>query len=87
MRTTLRAAELAPSDRAAWTVLAIHAAFVVFGSLAMVTILAGDFPSLLQGPYTAEVFRLSWKYTGPTYVVVGCLAALVHSWPDRKSVV
>ena len=79
--TTPRAAALAPSDRAAWTVLAIHAAFVVFGSLAMVTILAGDFPSLLQGPYTAEVFRLSWKYTGPTYVVVGCLAALVHSWP------
>ena len=31
--TTPRAAALAPSDRAAWTVLAIHAAFVVFGSL------------------------------------------------------
>ncbi len=68
-------------DRAAWVVLAIHASLVLFGTLAMVTILAGDFPSLLQGPYTAEVFRLSWKFTGPAYVVLGCIAALVHSIP------
>ena len=68
-------------DRTAWVVLAIHASIVLFGTLAMVTILAGDFPVFLQGPYTAEVFRWSWKFTGPAYVVLGCLAALVHSAP------
>ena len=71
----------ARADRAAWLVLAAHGAFVAFGTIAMVTILAGEFPTFLQTPYTAQVFRLSWTYTGPTLVVLGCLAALLHAWP------
>ncbi|MBI3793086.1 MAG: carotenoid biosynthesis protein [Gemmatimonadetes bacterium] len=67
--------------RAAWVVLAVHASFVVFGTAALVTILAGEFPTVLQTPYTAEIFRLSWKFTGPTLVVLGALAALLHSMP------
>lgn len=71
----------AASERAAWLVLAVHAAFVLFGTAALVTILAGEFPTYLQTPYTADVFRLSWKFTGPTLVVLGALAALLHSVP------
>jgi putative membrane protein len=71
----------ARADRAGWIVLAAHASFVFFGTLALVTILAGEFPTFMQTPYTAEVFRLSWKFTGPTLVVLGCVAAILHSVP------
>ncbi len=69
------------TERAGWVVLAVHGSFVVFGTLALVTILAGEFPTFMQTPYTAEVFRLSWKFTGPTLVVLGCVAAVLHSIP------
>lgn len=69
------------TERAGWLVLCVHASFVLFGTLALVTILAGEFPTFMQTPYTAEIFRLSWKFTGPTLVVLGCAAAILHSIP------
>ncbi len=69
------------TDRAGWIVLGVHATFVFFGTLALVTILAGEFPTFMKTAYTADVFRLSWKFTGPTLVVLGCLAAILHSVP------
>jgi putative membrane protein len=68
-------------DRTAWYFLLAHGAFVCFGTAAFVTILAGTFPTLMQSPYTAKVYELSFKIAGPSTVYLGALAAIAHSWP------
>jgi putative membrane protein len=35
----------------------------------------------MQGPYTQSVYEFGWKYSGQVYIVLGMLAALVHSAP------
>lgn len=56
-----------------------HIALISFSTLAMVTVLNGP-----PGPWLAEepnatVMRVAWKFSGPTYVVLGALAALAHA--------
>jgi len=56
-----------------------HLALIAFSTLAMVTVLNGP-----PGPWLAEepnatVMRVAWKYSGPTYVVLGALAAIAHA--------
>jgi uncharacterized membrane protein len=70
-----------PLDRAANGLLAGHLALILFSTAAMVTILAGDFPSFMQGPYTMRVYELGWKYSGQVYILLGTFAALLHSAP------
>lgn len=72
-----------PLDKAAQGLLWGHLALIAFATAAMVTILAGDgnFPVLLQGPYTATVYELGWRYSGQVYILLGTLAALLHSAP------
>lgn len=70
-----------PFDRAANGMLAGHLALIVFSTLAMVTILAGEFPSFMQGPYTQKVYEWGWAYSGQIYILLGCFAALAHSAP------
>jgi uncharacterized membrane protein len=65
--------------RAARILLGGHVGLVLFSTLAMVTILAGEFPTWMQGPYTATVYTLGWKYSGQVYVVLGALAVLLFS--------
>ncbi len=65
--------------RAARALLAGHVGLVLFSTLAMVTILAGAFPTWMQGPYTATVYTLGWRYSGQLYVVLGALAVLLFS--------
>ncbi len=74
-------AEGYPFDRAAHAMLAGHLALIVFSTLAMVTILAGEFPTFMQGPYTQKVYELGWAYSGQVYILLGTLAALAHSAP------
>jgi putative membrane protein len=62
-------------------VFSAHVVLIVFATAAMVTILAGGFPALTQGPYSARVFELGWRYTGQVYVVLGVIAALLHAVP------
>lgn len=70
---------LPESARAARGLMAGHVALVAFSSIAMVTVLNGPpGPWLAQEP-NATVMRLGWKLSGPTYVVLGALAALLHS--------
>jgi putative membrane protein len=71
----------ARSDRAAWGLLGGHLALIAFATAAMVTILAGEFPVWMQGPYTQAVYTFGWKWSGQTYIVLGTVAALVHSAP------
>lgn len=74
-------AEGYPFDRAAHGMLAGHLALIVFSTLAMVTILAGEFPTFMQGPYTQKVYELGWAYSGQVYILLGTFAAIAHSAP------
>ena len=76
-----RASTAYPLDHAASGLLAGHIALIAFATLAMVTILAGEFPVWIQGPYTQTVNNLGWRYSGQVYIVLGALAALLHSAP------
>lgn len=68
-------------DRAANGLLAGHIVLILFATAAMVTILAGEFPVWMQGPYTQKVYDLGWRYSGQVYILLGTAAALVHSAP------
>ncbi len=68
-------------DHVARTILGGHLALIAFATAAMVTILAGDFPVWMQGEYTAKVYAFGWKWSGQVYIVLGMLAALLHSAP------
>lgn len=68
-------------DKAAQGLLWGHLALIAFATAAMVTILAGEFPVWMQGPYTATVYRLGWKYSGQIYILLGTFAVLMHSAP------
>jgi putative membrane protein len=66
-------------ERGSRAALAAHVALVAFSTVAMVTVLNGPpGPWLAQEP-NATVMRVAWKYSGPTYVVLGAVAALLHA--------
>jgi putative membrane protein len=68
-----------PSDRTATALFAGHLGLIAFSTIAMLTILNGPpSPWLAQEP-NATVMRLGWKFAGPTYVVLGALAAVAHA--------
>jgi putative membrane protein len=56
-----------------------HLALITFSTLAMVTVLNGSPGAWLAEEPNATVMRVAWKYSGPTYVVLGALAALAHA--------
>ena len=56
-----------------------HAALIVFSTAALVTILAGPPPGWLSTEPNATIYRLGWRFAGPSYVVLGALAALMHA--------
>lgn len=64
-------------SRTAWALLSAHAALIAFSTLAMVTILAGPPGDWARGEPAATVMRVSFRFAGPTYVVLGALSALV----------
>jgi putative membrane protein len=68
-------------DRLSRGLLWAHVALIFFATLAMVTILAGEFPTWMQGPYTPVVYEYSWRYTGQIYVILGLLAAFTYAAP------
>lgn len=68
-------------DKAAQGFLFGHLALIAFATAAMVTILAGDFPVWMQGPYTAKVYDFGWRYSGQVYIVLGTVAVVLHSAP------
>ena len=61
--------------------LLAHLALIAFSTVALTTFLKGPpGPWLLEEP-NATVLRLAWKFSGPTYVVLGAIAALLHVGP------
>lgn len=81
MRLSATTEPLTPLDRAAHGLMYGHLAMIVFATFAMVTILAGEFPIWMQGPYTQTVYTLGWKYSGQVYILLGTVAVLLHSGP------
>jgi len=65
--------------RAAWLVLAGHAALSLFSAYAFTTFLAGPPPEWLQTPSSQAALRIGWRFGGPTCVVLGALAGLLHA--------
>jgi uncharacterized membrane protein len=59
---------------------AVHVALIIFSTIALTTFLAGSPPDWLRAEPNATALRLGWKYSGPTYVVAGGIAALAHAW-------
>jgi len=56
-----------------------HTAIILFSTTALVTILAGTPPDWLTTEPNLTIYRLGWRFSGPTYVVLGALAALMHA--------
>ncbi|MGQ0766604.1 MAG: carotenoid biosynthesis protein [Gemmatimonadota bacterium] len=66
-------------DRAAVVLFVAHAGLVVFSTVAMLTILNGPPSPFLAREPNATIMRIAWTWSGPTYVVLGALAALAHA--------
>ncbi len=62
-----------------WSLLVAHVSLIVFATIALTTFLAGAPPAWMQTGFNAVVAYWGWKLSGPTYVVLGALAALVHA--------
>jgi putative membrane protein len=64
--------------RAAPGFLLAHCVLIAFSTVALTTFLNGPPPPWLGEEPNATVLRLGWKFSGPTYVVLGAIAALLH---------
>jgi putative membrane protein len=56
-----------------------HVALIILSTAALTTFLAGPPPAWLQQEPNATALRIGWTFSGPTYVVLGALAALAHA--------
>lgn len=76
------AAPRSQADRWVAPLMIAHTALIVFSTAALVTFLADPSPEtqawLAREP-NATVYRIAWAFSGPTYVVLGFLAALLHA--------
>jgi uncharacterized membrane protein len=65
--------------RLATICLAAHAALSAFSAYAFATFLSGPPPAWLQSPANERILLLGWRFGGPTCVVLGALAGLLHA--------
>ncbi len=73
--------------RAVWPLFWVHTALIVFSTIALVTFVADlltgqaspELTAWIQQEPNATVYRLGWTYSGPTYIVIGVMAALAHA--------
>lgn len=66
----------------ATSMLWLHAALILFSTAALVTFLANPTPEVqawLAREPNATVYRIAWKFSGPTYILAGFLAAVAHA--------
>jgi uncharacterized membrane protein len=62
----------------AWALFSAHVGVILFSTLAMLTVLAGTSIVDVTTEPAATIMRLSFRFAGPTYVVLGACAALVY---------
>ena len=63
--------------RTAWALFAAHVGLILFSTAAMLNILSGSSAFDATSEPAATIMRVSFVFAGPTYVVLGTLAALV----------
>lgn len=68
---------MSPGVRAAWWLFAAHAGLIVFSTAAMLTVLNGAVE--VTGEPAATIMRVSYRFAGPSYVVLGTLSALAFA--------
>lgn len=61
--------------RWSWFLFAAHAALILFSTAAMLTVLAGSSAIDVTSEPAATIMRLSFRFAGATYVVLGALSA------------
>jgi len=72
-------AHLPPWERrAAPGLLVAHCALIAFSTIALTTFLKGPPPPWLAEEPNATILKWGWKLSGPTYVVLGAIAMLLH---------
>ncbi|MDB4908653.1 MAG: putative rane protein [Gemmatimonadetes bacterium] len=62
--------------RVASGLLASHVVLIAFSTLALTTFLAGTPPAWLLQPASQRALQVGWTWSGPSYVVLGALAAI-----------
>jgi uncharacterized membrane protein len=62
----------------AWALFTAHVGVILFSTLAMLTVLAGTSIVDVTTEPAATIMRLSFRFAGPTYVVLGACAALAY---------
>jgi len=67
------------AGRAATPLLVAHVVLILLSTFALTTFLAGTPPAWLETESSQRALRFGWKFSGPTYVVLGALAALAHA--------
>ena len=67
------------AGRAALACLAAHAALTLFSAYAFSTFLSGPPPAWLESPANQAILRMGWRFGGPSCVVLGALAGLLHA--------
>ena len=78
-RTMRSGGKPAIRERLSTPLLAAHVVLILFSTVALTTVLAGTPPSWLQAPSSQRALHIGWTFSGPTYVVLGALAALAHA--------
>jgi uncharacterized membrane protein len=66
-------------EKLSYPLLAVHIGATIFASMAFATILSGPPPAWLQTEPNKTIYEIGWKFSGPSVVVLGTLAALLHS--------
>ncbi len=73
--------------RVVWPLFWVHTALIVFSTIALVTFVADlltgqatpELQRWIQQEPNATVYRIGWTFSGPTYIVIGVVAALAHA--------
>jgi putative membrane protein len=71
--------EMSKAETYAYPLLAVHIGATIFASMAFATILSGPPPAWLQTEPNKTIYEIGWKFSGPSVVMLGTLAALLHS--------
>lgn len=66
-------------ERLAWVLFTAHCAIIVTSTIALTTFLAGGAPPWLARPESQTALRVGWAFSGPTFVMLGAAAALIHA--------
>jgi uncharacterized membrane protein len=66
-------------NRLSTPLLVSHIALIILSTIALTTFLAGAPPAWLETESSQRALRIGWTFSGPSYVVLGALAALTHA--------